>query len=149
MLTKRPTRRLLVVVDETCTSPWLCANVRGDADGERLEVFVLSPAHGTAATEWYVDEDAARADATRRLRACIGCLRGQGIKTRGEVAGPDPVQGIADALRIFPADEILIVTAPQRPATWLQRGVTDRARRTFTQPIKHVVMPATTERSTR
>lgn len=148
MLTAKPIRRLLVVVDETCTSPSLCANVRPHASGERLEVFVVSPAHGTAATEWYVDEDAARADATRRLRACIGCLRSQDIETCGELADPDPVRGIAAALRRFRADEILIITAPQRPSTWLQRGVVDRARRTFTQPIEHVVMPATTERST-
>ena len=133
-------RRILVAVDEACTSPSLCRNVRAHADGEPLEVFVISPAHGVA-TQWYVDEDAALADATGRLRACIECLRSQGIPAEGGLADPDPVQAIADALEVFPADRILIVTAPQRPSSWLRRSVVDRARQAFTQPIEHVVMP--------
>ncbi len=139
-------RRMLVVVDEACTAPSLCAKVRGRA-GDGLEAFVISPAHGTVATQWYMDEDAARADATRRLRACIACLDDEGIPAGGQLADPDPVQAIADALRVFPADGILIVTAPQRPSTWLRRSVVDRARRSFEQPIEHVVMPARSERS--
>ena len=141
------TQRVLVVVDAVCTSPALCAILRARAAGTPLEAFVISPAHGTAATQWYVDEDAARADATRRLRACIACLDDHGIPAAGELADPDPVLAIADALRVFPADQILIVTAPQRPSTWLQPSVIDRARRRFDEPVEHVVMPAASARS--
>jgi hypothetical protein len=135
-------RRLLVAVDEACTSPALCASVRVRSTEGRIEVFVVSPAHGTAATQWYADEDAARADAVRRLRGCIACLAGEGIPTRGELAVADPVEAIGNALERFAADRILIVTAPQRPSTWLRRNAVERARRTFPQPVEHVVMPA-------
>ncbi len=140
-----PVRRLLVVVDEACTAPSLCASVRMHAEGEPLEVFVVSPAHEAAAPQWYADEDAARADATRRLRTCVGCLQRHGVDAVGVLSGPDPMQAIADALQVFPADRILIVTAPQRPSTWLQSDVIDVARRTFSQPIAHLVVRATSE----
>jgi hypothetical protein len=134
--------RWLVVVDDACTAPEVCATVRAHADAPRIEALVLAPAHGTAATRWYVDEDAARAEATRRLRTCVACLTKDGFRVTGELSDPDPVQAIADALDEFPADEILLVTAPQRPSRRLRQNAIDRARRAFQQPITHVVMPA-------
>jgi hypothetical protein len=59
------------------------------------------------------------------------------------------VQAIADALHDFPADEILLITPPPRPSTWLHLNVIDRARRSFQQPIKHIVMPKTPVTSSR
>lgn len=141
------TRNLLVVADDVCTAPEVCASVRAHADGRAIEARVLAPAHGTAATQWYVDEDAARADASHRLRTCVACLGHEGIRVTGELGDPDPIQAIADALSRFPADEILLVTAPQRPSRWLRRGVVDRARATFREPITHVVMPASSRAS--
>ena len=134
-------RRILVVVDEPCTSPELCAGVHSDAGGTPTDALLIAPTHGPAAARWYVDEDAARVDATHRLRACVACLGAEGIRAEGRLGDPDPVQAIADALHVFAADEIQIITAPQRPSTWLHQSVIDRARRSFEQPIKHVVMP--------
>lgn len=134
--------RVLVVIDEPCPSPSLCAGVREHAAREPIEVMIIAPAHDSAATQWYVDEDAARADATQRLRSCVSCLADNGIRAKGRVADPDPVSAIADALQDFPADEILIVTA-QRPSTWLHKSVIERARSSFEQPIKHLVVPPT------
>lgn len=146
--TENRTRRVLVVVDDACTVPEVCGSVRTHADGRPIDALVLAPAHGTAATQWYVDEDAARADATHRLRACVGCLTRDGIRVTGDLGDPDPIRAIADALYEFPADEILLVTAPQRPSRWLRPNVIDRARRAFPHPIRHVVMPADAERRT-
>ena len=134
-------RRVLVVVDDACTAPELCAAVRAYADGRPIDALVLGPAHGTRATQWYVDEEAARAEAVHRVRTCIACLAREDVHARGELGDPDPVQAIADALSGFAADEILLVTAPQRPSRWLHQNVLDRARRAFPQPITHVVMP--------
>jgi hypothetical protein len=136
-------RRILVVVDAACTSPDLCASVRAYTGSDAIEALVIALAHGSAATQWYVDEDAARADATHRVRACVACLARGDILANGRLADPDPVQAITDALNDFPADEILIITAPQRPSTWLHQNAVDRARRSFQQPIEHLVIPAT------
>jgi GABA permease len=140
-------RRVLVVADDACTTPELCASLRAFAGDTPIEALVIAPAHGTTATQWYVDEDAARADATHRLRTCVNCLVRDGIRVSGELSVPDPIQAIADALHEFPAAEILLVTAPQRPSRWLRQNVIDRARRAFLQPITHIVMPAASERS--
>lgn len=135
-------RRVLVVVDGPCTAPELCPTVRAYAVDQPVEALVLAPAHGTAATQWYVDEDAARADAAHRLRTCLACLARDGVRATGKLGDPDPVRAIADALHQFPADAILLVTAPQRPSRWLRQNVIDRARLAFPQPITHIAMPA-------
>jgi GABA permease len=140
-------RRVLIVIDEPCTSPELCVSVRTYADNRPLEALVIAPAHESTATQWYVDEDAARADATHRLRGCLACLARDGIRVQGQLADPDPVQAIGDALHEFLADEVLIVTPQQRPSRWLRQNVIDRARQTFRQPITHVVMPGASQRS--
>ena len=134
-------RRILVVVDQLCTAPDLCAHVRAHAGTGPIEALVIAPARGGPETQWYIDEDAARAHATHRLRACVACLARDGIRARGRLSDPDPVQAIADALYEFPADEILLVSAPHQPSSWLRRNVIDRARSTFEQPVEHVVMP--------
>jgi hypothetical protein len=144
---RTPSRRVLVVADDACTTPELCASLRAFAGDTPIEALVIAPAHGTTATQWYVDEDAARADATHRLRTCVNCLVRDGIRVSGELSVPDPIQAIADALHEFPADEILLVTAPQRPSRWLHQNVIDRARWAFLQPITHIVKPAASERS--
>lgn len=138
-------RRVLIVVDEPCTSPELCAGVRADADERPLDALVIAPAHESAATQWYVDEDAARAEATYRLRGCLACLSRDGIRVQGRLGDRDAVLAITDALHEFPADEILFVTSAQRPSRWLRPNVIDRARRTFAQPVKHVAMPRTVD----
>jgi menaquinone-dependent protoporphyrinogen oxidase len=142
-------RRLLVLVDDACTFREVCTSVRAHRDGRPLDALIVAPAHASAATQWYVDEDAARAEATHRLRACVGCLARDGVRARALVGDPDPVQAIADALAEFPADEILMVSAPRRPSGWLGQEAIDRARRSFPQPITHYVgsttPPATKE----
>jgi hypothetical protein len=115
------------------------------AGGASIEALVVAPAHGTASTQWYVDEDAAHAEATHRLRTCVSCLGRGGIRASGRLSESDPVQGIADALHDFQADEIVLVTALQRPSRWLRQDDIDRARRSFPQLITHLFMPAASE----
>ena len=142
--TREPKRarlhRVLVVIDEECPSHELCAAIRRSAAREPVEALVIAPAHGSPATQWYVDDDAARADAAHRLRGCVACLTGDGIRTLARLADPDPVLAIRDALHEFAADEIHLVTAPQRPSGWLRPNVVERVRRSFRQPVKHVLV---------
>lgn len=144
-LRERRTAHVLVVIDEPCRSSELCAAIRRRAARARIEALVIAPAHGSAHMQWYVDEDAARAEAARRLRECVACLAADGIRAEGRLADPDPVQAVADALDGYRADEILLVTAPQRPSTWLRPSVIDRVRESFSQPVEHLVVPRPVE----
>ena len=87
------------------------------------------------------DEDRARAGgAQQRLADSLARLAHAGIDARGEVGDADPVQSIADALRTFGADEVIISTHPEGRSNWLERGVVDTARERFAVPITHVVV---------
>jgi hypothetical protein len=48
------------------------------------------------------------------------------------------VTAIEDALRTFPADEILLVTREGDRASWLEEGAGDTARELFSLPLTHV-----------
>jgi hypothetical protein len=137
---KTGTRRVLVVVDGACTAPDLCASVRVIAGDRPIEALVVAPAHGGAFAEWYVDEDAARAEATHRLRACLSALARDGIRVRGQLGDPDPVRAITDALHAFDAEEILLVTGREELSRWVHPSVVERVQRTFAQPVRHVAM---------
>ena len=50
------------------------------------------------------------------------------------------MQSIADGLRTFGADEVIISTHPEGRSNWLERGVVDTARERFAVPITHVVV---------
>jgi len=139
-------RRVLVVVDEPCASRAFCATVLRHGSAGALEALVVAPARDSPATQWYADEEAARADATQRLRECIACLAASGVRACGRLADPDPLQAVGDALREFPADAVLVVTRPLRPSTWLQANLVDRVRRSFDLPVEHVVVEASDRR---
>ena len=68
---------------------------------------------------------------------------------RGGVGDSDPNVAIEDALRVFPADEIVISTHPPQTSHWLERGVVERAREEIDLPITHVVVDLATERARR
>ena len=50
------------------------------------------------------------------------------------------MQAMEDALRLFPADEMIISTHPHGRSNWLERDVVERARERFPLPITHVVV---------
>ncbi len=76
--------------------------------GGEPNVRVVAPAR-VGKLEWLTsDEDAARADADRRAERAASTIDGQ-ASTETEQGDTDPVLAVEDALRTFPAQEILIV----------------------------------------
>lgn len=133
-------RRILVIANETVAGEELRETIERAASGFDAHVLVVTPALNTKLRHWVSDEDAARAAAQARLADSLSQLAASGIDARGEVGDPDPVQSIADALRTFGADEVIISTHPEGRSNWLERGVVDTARERFAVPITHVVV---------
>jgi hypothetical protein len=133
-------RRILVIANETVAGEELREAIERKASGYRSQVLVVTPALNTKLRHWVSDEDGARVAAQRRLADSLARLAADGIDARGEVGDPDPVQSIADALRTFGADEVIISTHPEGRSNWLERGVVDTARERFAVPITHVVV---------
>jgi hypothetical protein len=139
-------RRILVIANETVAGTELRRAIEGAAAGYDAHVLVVVPALNTKLRHWVSDEDGARAAATTRLADSLAGLATAGIDARGEVGDADPVQSIADALRTFGVDEIIISTHPVGRSNWLERGVVESARERFAVPITHVVVDLERER---
>lgn len=136
----REAHRVLVVANETVGGEELLTVLGAKAAGVREEMLIVCPALNTRVRTWTSDEDGARAAAQERLDASLARLREAGITARGEIGDGDPLQALEDALRVFPADEIVVSTHPPGRSHWLEQGVVEQARVRFDVPVTHVVV---------
>jgi hypothetical protein len=132
-------RHVLVVANETIGTETLRREVCARAAGCESDVLVVAPALNTPIRHWTDEEDAARANARARLGEELAVLAGLGVRARGEIGADDPLQAIDDALRTFPADEIVISTHEHERSNWLEEDVVERARAAYGMPVTHVV----------
>jgi hypothetical protein len=133
--------RLLVVANETVGGEALLDEIRGRCRNRDCEILVITPAlAGSRASHWASDLDEAIELARQRMELSLIAIGQLGLKARGEIGDSDPNVAIEDALRLFPADEIVISTHPPHRSRWLEHGVVERAREEIELPIAHVVV---------
>jgi hypothetical protein len=133
--------RLLVVANETVGGEALLAEIRDRCRNRNCEILVVTPALvGSRASHWASDVDEGIELARQRMELSLIAIDQLGLKARGEIGDSDPNEAIEDALRVFPADEILISTHPPHRSRWLEHGVVERARNEIELPITHVVV---------
>jgi GABA permease len=132
--------RILVVANETIGGPELLAEISARRDERQVVVRVVCPALNSPLRHWVSDEDAARAAATDRLEQSLASMRAAGLAVTGEIGDGDPIEAIADALRTFGPDELIVSTHPAGRSHWLERGVVEKARERFELPVTHVVV---------
>src|SRR5215204_223789 len=132
-------KRVLVVANETVAGKPLIDAVKERADGDEVQVHVISPQnqpkHG-----YVIYDEHVRDAAQNRLEMTLALLREAGIKADGEVMDPDPYSAIMDALGEEDYDEIVISTHPETRSGWLRQGLVDRVRRAARRPVEHVVV---------
>ena len=136
----QPVRRILVVANETVAGHELRDLIGRKAEGVREDVLLVCPALNSKLKTWTSDEDGARAAAQARLDTSLERLSHLGVQARGEIGDGDPLQAIEDALREFPADEIVVSTHPPGRSHWLELGVVENARMRYDVPVTHVVV---------
>lgn len=140
--------RLLVIANETVQGEELLREIRDRCRDRRCEVMVVTPALASSRTShWTSDIDEAIELARQRMELSLIEIKRLGLKAKGEIGDSDPNVAIEDALRVFPADEILISTHPPDRSRWLEQGVVDRARERIDLPITHVVVDLATGRA--
>jgi hypothetical protein len=99
------------------------------------EVFVVTPAL-TSRIEWLVsDVDRARHAADERLEAILGQLQSADVPARGTVGDDSPFDAVADHVRDFAPDHILVALRSGEHAGWQERGLVDRVQRIAERPI--------------
>ncbi len=143
------THRLLVVANETVGGTALLEEIRGRCHDRDCEILVINPAlAANRADHWASDIDEAIVLARQRMElSLIEIDQRLGLRARGEIGDSDPNVAIDDALRVFPADEIVISTHPPERSRWLERGVVARAREEVDLPIAHVVVDLEAEQT--
>jgi hypothetical protein len=135
------TRRILVVANQTAGGRELLEEIRNRCQGVDCAVLLVSPALvGSRSQRWASDIDEGLDLARERMDRSVTALRGVGVDVRAEVGDPDPNMAIEDALRMFPADEIVISTLPPGESKWLEHDVVERTRREVDLPMTHVVV---------
>lgn len=118
------------VVATVPVAPRVLRETVRDRAGENAEVRVVAPA----------DENEARGKAEGVARDAAGAVEPDAARTEAEVGDPDPVQAIEDALRTFPAEEIVVMTWSGQDASWLEQDSAQEARERFGVPVTHLVV---------
>jgi hypothetical protein len=102
------TRNLLVVLLGDASFAELRSAVEARADGSP-NVYVVAPAH-VGPLHWLAtDEQAARDEAGVRALEAEWILSGEAAVGGGGAGETDPILAVEDALRRFPAEEIVLV----------------------------------------
>lgn len=140
------THRVLVVANQTMGGRALRNEIAERSHGP-TDVWVVCPALNSKVKHWTNEEDRARAQAQERLERLLGDLRREGLDASGDIGDDDPVQAMEDALRRFPADEVVISTHPPGRSNWLEHDVIRRAQERFDVPVIHVVVDLERERA--
>lgn len=101
-------RRVLVVATEELgvASAARVAELASGADDVRIVVAIPS----RRLDRWLSGDDAARGQAQAWLAGSAGALTAQGLRVSGSVGDADPAQAVADELRSFAADEVLVIS---------------------------------------
>lgn len=133
--------RVVVVCDESCTSPAFREELLRHAAGRPVEVLVVAPALRSRLSHWTGD-DHGRAEAEDHLESTVRALAEAGIGVRGKIGSDDPIEAADDALPEFPAEELVFATPPEAQSNWLERGVVQTARARYGVPVTHIVVEA-------
>lgn len=136
--------RVLVVANEVVGGSRLVDEVVRRARDGAAQVKIVSPALVDSPLKLGAGEvDDAIEDARRRLQASVHALEHEGVEASGDVGEADPNLAIQDALRLFPADEVIIIAHPRERSTWLEEDVLERAQRELTVPVTIVEVEPT------
>ncbi len=133
-------RRVLVVANETVGGPELLSAISTLALTQRTRFLVVCPALNSRLKTFTSDEDPAREAAQKRLDDTLERLASVEIEAAGEVGDGDPLVAVADAVRTFGPNEIVISTHPPGKSNWLERGVVESVQAQYDVPVTHVVV---------
>ena len=141
--TPEPARERVLVLATSGIGPTEAAQALGDRVADDADVRVVGTASGLSRLDWLTNaEDDARADAEERAESVARAMPQQHVdSTIGDV---DPVQALADEVRVFHPDRIVVVTRDDDDVTWLETDTAGSARMLLDVPVTHVVVAGTT-----
>ena len=134
-------RKKLLVVATAPVEPGALREAVREHAGDEAEIRVVAPASDVSPLRWLAsDEDKARQKASEVASEAVQTVEPEAARTEAEVGDTDPVQAIEDALRTFPADEVIVVTRPGDDASWLEQDSAEEARERFGVPVTRLTV---------
>jgi hypothetical protein len=105
------------------------------------EVRVVGPTLTSRLQSWTSDIDAAASSADDRVRAIVESIQTTGQRaSRGSVGDEDPLQAIADALAVFPADALILAVHTPAMQNRRERRLGERAGARFKLPVTEMLI---------
>jgi hypothetical protein len=134
-------KRVLIIANEAVADrpAGVPEVVRRQVD-EADEVRVVAPALTGRLQSWVSDIDGAALEADERMRAILGDIPSSGKDVRGQVGDEDPLQAVADALALFPADALILGVHPPDVANWRERRFSEKVRERFELPVTEMLL---------
>ncbi len=106
--------RILVLTTEAISAGQLREALPEGVEPRDAEIMVIAPAlQDSALRFWFSDADEAIAKAERVRRESLDRLGAQGVTASSDTGEGDPEEAIADALRTFEADRIVVFSHPR------------------------------------
>jgi hypothetical protein len=107
---------------------------------EGAEVRIVSPATKVSALDWLTNaEDDARAEAAQTAARTAEALDGEArVEVDRTSQNTDAAENVRDALRQFPADEIVVVTSEGADDSWLEEDAVREALEAPGVPVRRV-----------
>ena len=140
-----PVSRVLVLANETVEGQELFNELQSIQGSGKATYYVCVPANpidtGTAMYRGAVfmwDETVKAAQA--RLDRTLALLRAEGLEATGVLGNYKPLQALADAVKEFDPDQLVICTLPEQQSAWLRFDLVDRVREAYALPVRHVVV---------
>lgn len=132
-------RRLLVVAASSLVEEEaLRETVREHTGGGEADIHIVAPAPRSSWLHRLTgDVDEARAEAEEVAHQAAEAVEGM-ASVETEVGDPDLSQAIEDALRGFPAEELIVVTPPGSEAGWLENGGVRETLESFGLPVTYL-----------
>ena len=134
--------KLLIAAGELASGPdELPPGVRGLVDAAE-EILVLTPTL-PGRFEWLASAtDRAREQADERLQGVLGQLEEMDSEAGGAVGSDDPLQALAEFIREFAPDHLLIGLRGGEGAGWQERGLLDQIPQRFGLPMTVFSVPS-------
>lgn len=129
--------KILVLATSSVPADRLGAALADQRKPTEVEIRVVAPAAEISRLDWLTNaEDDARAIAAGQAAEVADALPAD--VSDASVGDADPVQAVEDALRVFPADEVVVLRGPRAETTWLEEGIAGNLRRRLAIPVTQI-----------
>jgi hypothetical protein len=134
-------RGILMLLTDESIDPGLVEELRDRLPREPIRIMVIAPAVEKSPLHHALgDVDTATREAEKRLGGWLAELHRHGISALGQVGDSDPVVAAADALRQYPAEEVLIVAHTEDQRRWFEDGLFERAQEELYPAVRMVTI---------